>query len=226
VRFRDRPVIFDCDGVLIDSERVACEIDARELTAHGIAVTPAVLSTRFSGIAYRDMYRILEAETGVRLPDGYGERVHALVVAACEAEGPALAMPGIHALVDRLSDRARGVASSSAPEWLRRILGSVDLWRRFAPHVYSAVEVERGKPAPDLFLFAAARMGAAPRDCVVIEDSVAGVDAAKAAGMAVLGFCGGGHCDTAHGARLAAAGADMVLDTMDAIATALYDGTS
>lgn len=224
--FRDRPVIFDCDGVLIDSERVACEIDARELTAHGIAVTPAVLSARFSGIAYRDMYRILEAETGVRLPDGYGARVHALVVAACEAEGPALAIPGIHALVDLLSDRVRGVASSSGPEYLRRILASVDLWRRFAPHVYSAVEVERGKPAPDLFLHAAARMGVAPRDCVVIEDSVAGVRAARAAGMAVLGFCGGGHCDLAHRARLATAGADVVFDTMDAIATALQGGMS
>ena len=221
---RRAAIIFDCDGVLIDSERVACRIVARELAAHGVAITPECLSRRFSGIAYPDMHRVLEAERGVRLPDSYAERTHALVLAACEAEGPALAIPGVHALLDALGGRRRCVASSSAPDWLQRTLRSVDLWRYFAPHVYSAVEVRRGKPAPDLFLHAAQRLGVAPQDCLVIEDSVAGVRAATAAGMAAYGFCGGGHCDPAHGARLLAEGAAAVFDTMRALHADLCGG--
>jgi HAD superfamily hydrolase (TIGR01509 family) len=220
---RHHAVIFDCDGVLIDSERVACRIDSRELTAHGFPITAAALISRFSGVAYRDMYRMLEAETGARLPEGYAERTHALVLAASEAEGMALAMPGVHAMLDALDGRATCVASSSAPDWLQRTLGQTGLWQRFAPRVYSAVQVSRGKPAPDLFLLAAARLGAAPADCRVVEDSVAGVQAGKAAGMPVIGFCGGGHCDAMHAARLRAAGADSVVATMAELAVALDD---
>ncbi|MBI3516774.1 MAG: HAD family phosphatase [Proteobacteria bacterium] len=214
-------IVFDCDGVLIDSERVACLVDARELTAVGISITAEALARRFSGVSYDDMYRALEQEHGVRLPADYAARAHALVLAACDAEGAALAMPGIHALLDDLGERVRGVASSSKPDWLRRTLGQVDLWRRFAPHIYSVVEVARGKPAPDLFLHAAARLGVAPADCLVIEDSVAGVQAARAAGMAVFGFCGGGHCPAGHGARLLAEGAAAVFDDMAALAEGL-----
>jgi beta-phosphoglucomutase-like phosphatase (HAD superfamily) len=90
----------------------------------------------------------------------------------------------------------------------------VGLYDRFAPHIFSATMVARGKPAPDLFLFAAERMDAAPSRCLVIEDSVAGVQAARAAGMAVLGFCGGGHCGPAHPERLAGAGAEIVFHDM------------
>jgi HAD superfamily hydrolase (TIGR01509 family) len=218
---RFQAIIFDCDGVLIDSERVACEIDARELSAHGVPITPESLSMRFSGVSYRDMYRILEAESGVRLPAGYAERTHALVLAACEAEGPTLAIPGVHGLLDGLGSRPRGVASSSAPDWLERILGAVDLWRYFAPHVYSAIEVEHGKPAPDLFLHVAQRLGVTPQECLVIEDSVAGVQAALAAGMTAYGFCGGRHCDATTATRLRAEGAAQVFDTMLALQAAL-----
>jgi HAD superfamily hydrolase (TIGR01509 family) len=214
-------MIFDCDGVLIDSERVACHIDARELTAIGVSITAGSLASRFSGVSYQDMYRILEQERDVRLPADYAERTHALVLAACEAEGPALAIPGIHALLDMLGPLPKGVASSSSPDWLMRTLRQTELWPRFAPHVYSAVQVTRGKPAPDLFLLAAERMGVIASDCLVIEDSVAGVQAAKAAGMGVFGFCGGGHCDSAHAGRLLAAGAAAAFDRMDECAGAL-----
>jgi len=108
-------MIFDCDGVLIDSERVACHIDARELTAIGVSITAGSLASRFSGVSYQDMYRILEQERDVRLPADYAERTHALVLAACEAEGPALAIPGIHALLDMLGPLPKGVASSRHP---------------------------------------------------------------------------------------------------------------
>jgi HAD superfamily hydrolase (TIGR01509 family) len=217
-------VIFDCDGVLIDSERIACRVDAAELAAHGIPVTADILASRFIGMMGRDTYPLLEAEYGVRLPADYIERIETLVRAACAAEGAALAMPGIHALLDGLAGRRLAVASSSSPDGLRRNLGQAGLWQRFAPHVYSAVEVARGKPAPDLFLHAAARLGAAPADCVVIEDSVPGVQAARAAGMLVLGFCGGGHCRPGHDRRLLAAGAAAVFDHMDELAAALSRG--
>ena len=102
-------------------------------------------------------------------------------------------------------------------------LGQTDLWARFAPHVYSVVEVARGKPAPDLFLHAAARLGIAPARCLVVEDSVAGVQAAVAAGMTAFGFCGGGHCGSGHAQRLEAAGAVASFVDIAACGVALRD---
>jgi HAD superfamily hydrolase (TIGR01509 family) len=129
-------------------------------------------------------------------------------------------MPGIEAVLDGLSSRMC-VASSSSPERLRHTLGLVDLYRRFDPHVFSATMVARGKPAPDLFLHAAAQMGADPAGCVVIEDSVPGVTAAVAAGMTAIGFVGGGHCGTGHADRLRSAGAALVVETMTELLPAL-----
>src|SRR5439155_19109713 len=103
---------------------------------------------------------------------------------------------------------------SSSPERLRHSLSLVGLYERFHPHIFSANEVARGKPAPDLFLHAAARMAATPQDCVVVEDSLPGVAAALAAGMTVIGFTGGGHCRPGHAARLATAGAAPVIAAM------------
>jgi HAD superfamily hydrolase (TIGR01509 family) len=214
-------VIFDCDGVLIDSERVACAIDARELAALGVAITAEALAERFSGVPYRDMYRALEQEHGITVPTDYAARTHALVSDACWAEGTTLAIPGIHAVLDGLGACPKGVASSSSPDWLARHLGQAGLWDHFAPHVYSAVQVARGKPAPDLFLFAAAQIGVAAPTCLVVEDSVAGVQAAVAAGMTALGFCGGGHCGAGHAARLLVAGAAATFDDMAACGAAL-----
>jgi HAD superfamily hydrolase (TIGR01509 family) len=210
-------IIFDCDGVLVDTERVACRIDARELTANGLPMTPEMIASRFSGMNYRDMHRVLEAETGVRLPEGFARRTYEIVLAALENEGSALAIPGVHPLLDALGNRKKCIASSSTPEWLQKALRPVGLWQRFEPDIFSRVEVALGKPAPDLFLLAARRMGVAPTDCLVIEDSIAGVQAGKAAGMKVLGFCGGGHCGPGHGGRLLNEGAEAVFDRMDQV---------
>ena len=179
------------------------------------------MAERFSGVPYRDMYRTLEQEHGLVVPADYAQRTHALVSDACAAEGPALAIPGIHDALDGLGDCPKGVASSSTPDWLARHLGQTDLWARFAPHVYSVVEVARGKPAPDLFLHAAARLGIAPARCLVVEDSVAGVRAAVAAGMTTFGFCGGGHCGSGHAQRLEDAGAVATFADMAACGVAL-----
>ncbi len=122
------------------------------------------------------------------------------------------AIPGMPEALARL-DGPRAVASSSSPERLRLSLGLTGLWDRFAPHVYSASMVQNGKPAPDLFLLAADRLGASPADCVVIEDSPAGIRAAQAAGMRVIGFLGGGHAGPARLAdRLAALKPDALVE--------------
>jgi HAD superfamily hydrolase (TIGR01509 family) len=167
------------------------------------------------------MYAVLEAEHGIVVPRDFAMRTHALVSDVCAAEGTALAIPGIHAALDSLGDGPKAVASSSMPAWLARHLRQTDLWRRFAPHVYSVAQVTHGKPAPDLFLLAAARLGIAPARCLVVEDSVAGVQAGVAAGMTVFGFCGGGHCGRGHAQRLEAAGATAIFTDMAACGAAL-----
>ena len=106
------------------------------------------------------------------------------------------------------------VASSGPPEKISASLNRVGLYDRFAPHIFSAMQVRHGKPAPDLFLFAAEQMQAAPARCLVIEDSLAGIAAAVAAGMTVLGFHGGSHCRPGHGDTLCAAGAIAAFDDM------------
>src|SRR5690606_16854619 len=116
---------------------------------------------------------------------------------------------------------ARCVASSSDPERLRLTLGLTGLHDLLAPHIFSATMVQNGKPAPDLFLYAAAAMQVPPADCIVIEDSVPGVTAARAAGMLVIGFTGGSHAGPDLGPRLRAAGATHVTSDMDGVAALL-----
>ncbi len=106
------------------------------------------------------------------------------------------------------------VASSGAHDKIFATLSRTGLYRRFAPHIFSASQVGNGKPAPDLFLFAAAQMKYSPHRCVVVEDSIAGVMAGVAAGMTVLGFVGGSHCQSDDKARLRDAGATLVFDDM------------
>ncbi|MDA0220355.1 MAG: HAD family hydrolase [Proteobacteria bacterium] len=200
-------VIFDCDGVLIDSELIACRLDAEDLTAVGYPCTPEDIARDFIGLSGASMFAILEAHIGRPLPDGFVEDAHERLMAAFTEKLQPIA--GIEAALAAV--QAAGwsdcVASSSSPDRLRHTLGLTGLWPHFDGRVFSAAMVENGKPAPDLFLHAAATMGAAPDDCIVIEDSTAGVQAARAAGMDVLGFTGGGHCGPDHGRRLADLGA-------------------
>ena len=130
------------------------------------------------------------------------------------------AIPSIVEVLDSLICKIC-VASSGRPERLKHALSLVGLYDRFHPHIFSAVEVARGKPAPDLFLHAAARMGTAPERCVVVEDSVPGVIAGVAAGMSVIGFVGASHCRPDEAARLAAHGAAPVIDNMTKLLPAL-----
>lgn len=214
-------VIFDCDGVLIDSEILCQRIEAECLAEHGFAMPFEDVAARYLGLSAATMFADLEALFGRPVPPALIEDLARRTAASFEAE--LAAMPGIHALLDGLGVPAC-VASSSRPERLAHTLGLTGLHHRFAPNVFSASQVANGKPAPDLFLYAARRMGTDPAACLVVKDSAAGVRAGVAAGMTVIGFCGGGHCPPDHERTLLAAGASAVLPHMDALAETLGAG--
>lgn len=210
-------VIFDCDGVLIDSELLAVRAVVECLAEDGIEVSAEDILERYTGISTAAMVADLESRHGRALPD-FAHREQARLAGIFAGE--LRAIDGIDSLLDAISCR-RCVASSGTPERIRLGLSLVGLFDRFHPHIFSAAMVARGKPAPDLFLHAAAQMGAAAGDCLVIEDSLPGVAAAVAAGMVPVGFTGGSHCRPGHGERLAAGGAVRVAATMDELQAAL-----
>ncbi|MEM7775222.1 MAG: HAD family hydrolase [Pseudomonadota bacterium] len=207
-------IIFDCDGVLIDSELISCGADAAALTKAGFPMSRDDVVRRFSGVPHKDMYAAIEAEFGRKLPQDFQVRVAQSVRDQYRTE--LQAVPGVHDTLARLTV-PYCVASSSEPPKLRLGLSETGLLQLFEPHVYSASQVKRGKPAPDIFLFSAAQFGVASEYCVVVEDSVAGVTAAKAANMRVVGFAGGSHCGADHGRKLLATGAETVFERFDAL---------
>ena len=204
-------VIFDCDGVLVDSEVISCRAHAQMLTRHGYPITAEQVLQRFLGVSDREARLIVESEMGRGLPDDFESQVKQATLQFYGEDLRAIAYAGETIAAIGLP---KCVASSGTPEKIRHGLTCAGLYDQFVPHIFSAVQVKRGKPAPDLFLFAAERMGAAPERCVVIEDSVPGVTGACAAGMAVLGFHGGSHCTPAHAAMLKKAGAAATFDDM------------
>jgi HAD superfamily hydrolase (TIGR01509 family) len=183
-----RLVIFDCDGVLVDSEPIAVRIDVEMLAEVGLTMSEEEVIERFVGRSPEVILAAAEAHLGRAVPDGWFDRGEARIRRAYATE--LRPVPGIAEALEAIEDPVC-VASSSAPENIRYKLELTGLYERFAPHIFSATEVANGKPAPDLFLHAASRMGVAPGDCVVIEDSRYGVEAARAAGMDVFGYAGG-----------------------------------
>ena len=207
-------LIFDCDGVLIDSESIACRLDAEELCAVGYACTPQDIARDFIGLSGAAMFAAVEARIGRPLPEGFAEQTHERLMAAFTRE--LQPMPGIVEAIAGLASAGwvDCVASSSSPPRLRHTLGLTGLLPHFDGRIFSATMVANGKPAPDLFHHAAASMAYVPAECVVVEDSVAGVAAARAAGMDVLGYTGGSHCDAGHGQRLQEKGARLLFSDM------------
>jgi len=205
-------IIFDCDGVLVDSEIIVSTAEAAEITraGHRISVEEAV--EQFAGVPASDMYRIIEERLGTPLPKDFSARIDARVRDLYLSE--LTAIDGVRETVRQLRIPCC-VASSSGPNRLALALSKTELFELFYPNVFSTVLVRHGKPAPDIFLYAAATMGVSPADCIVVEDSVAGVTAAKAAGMTAFGFVGGGHCPPSHAARLETAGAEHVFDRFE-----------
>jgi HAD superfamily hydrolase (TIGR01509 family) len=216
--FSPAAVIFDCDGVLVDSEILAIEVEIVMLAELGLAYEPAEYRRRFLGLHDHDFREALDidhrAATGRPLPSEFLHRTHERRLAACKARLTEVA--GAGAAIAALA-KPKAVASSSPAAFLREKLALGGLLDAFDPHVYSADHVGRGKPHPDVFLHAARNLRADPAACIAIEDSVNGVLSAKAAGMEVWGFLGGGHMDGDAARRLADAGAHrMVADWSEA----------
>lgn len=181
-------VIFDCDGVLVDSERIAIRVDVDVMAELGWSLTEDEIVERFVGRSQEYLYAELEAHATKPLPDGWQEAFQQRYLDAVDAE-----LKPVEGVVDVLDvlHLPSCVASSGSHEKMRRTLGRTGLYDRFAGRIFSATEVAHGKPAPDLFLYAAERMGVAPAACAVVEDSTYGVQAARAAGMRAFGYAGG-----------------------------------
>jgi HAD superfamily hydrolase (TIGR01509 family) len=204
-------VIFDCDGVLVDSELISCRAHSQMLTRHGYPITADQVLDRFLGVSDREARLIVEAELGRSLPGDFEAQVKQATLKFYEGDLRAISNVGEAIAAINLK---KCVASSGTPEKIRHGLTCAGLHDVLAPHIFSATQVKRGKPAPDLFLYAADRMQVAPERCLVIEDSIPGITGALAAGMTVLGFHGGSHCRPGHSDSLRAAGATVTFDDM------------
>lgn len=217
-------VIFDCDGVLVDSEVLAIKGERAALAEFGLDYAPEDYVRRFVGLHDGAFFSQLRADFLARHAREAPADFETRILDGRRRERDALVMvEGADAALReaKTARRAVAVASSSRAHFLEAKLKRTGLYDLVAPHVYSADAVESGKPAPDIFLYAAQKLGVAPENCLVLEDSENGVKAGLAAGMTVWGFLGGGHCYAGHGARLSAAGARRLVARFADFAAAL-----
>ncbi len=215
-------MIFDCDGVLIDSEVISTRAAVGALAAIGYDIDEDEALRRFVGRTYASMRRQVEADMGRPLPPSFSDDLERSTLEIMATDLQPIA--GVGAILEEL-DLPRCVASSSSLAWIRQGLETTGLIDHFEPHLFSASMVERGKPAPDIFLHAAKEMGVAPARTLVVEDSEAGVLAGVAAGATVIGFTGGSHVVEAdHAARLLELGARRVIDDMATLPRLLDEG--
>lgn len=203
-------IIFDCDGVLIDSEVLAADVHAELLSGFGLPITRHEVISRYTGLTDEELMRRVAGQLGRPLPADYKQRALVEIDRRLETVKP---IDGVYPLLDRLTG-PRCVCSNSSIRRLKISMGATGLWERFAPHIFSAPEVGRSKPAPDVYLHAARVFGVSPQDTVVIEDSEHGVAGAVAAGMRVIGFTGGGHSWPGHTDTLTEAGAAVVVSRL------------
>ena len=208
-------VIFDCDGVLVDSEPISCRIVAEAFTKAGYPITTEEYIHNFVGKSISTSMKLATKEKGIKFPDGfYWDNIRSKTLAAFEKD-----LQPIDGILDVLSEITlpKVIASSSELERIKFSLKKTGIIKYFnEEEIYSAQMVKRGKPFPDLFLHVAAEQGVTPADCIIIEDSVAGVQAATAAGIDVIGFTGGSHIlsKEAHATRLKNHGARAILSDM------------
>ncbi len=210
-------VIWDCDGVLVDSEPIAARVLAAYLTTQGVPHAPADCFERYTGLSMPGVRDRVRELCGIDLPEDFEARIRDLDDA--EFRRHLKPIDGVRGAIAALPVR-HCVASSGSPAKIDRSLDITGLGE-LLEYRFSARQVARGKPAPDLFLLAAETMGTAPRHCVVIEDSLSGVRAGMAAGMRTLGFVGGGHCGPGYAAKLAETGVPRVFDRMAELPTLL-----
>jgi HAD superfamily hydrolase (TIGR01509 family) len=191
-------VIFDCDGVLVNSEPLANASFSRAIRAQGLDWSPEEVLRRLMGLSLKSCVEVCEAELGRKLPDDFVEKMQVITYQMFR-DAPLEPIVGVKEAVLALhaAGVATCVASSGALEKMRFTLGLTGLWDLFHGRIFSASQVPRGKPFPDLFLHAAISMNVQPFDCIVVEDSVPGVKAARAAGMRALAYAGEPYADPA-----------------------------
>lgn len=223
-------IIFDCDGVLVDSEIIAAEVESALLRDAGYPITPEEMGERFAGLVWRDILFAVEREISIPLSASLIDKSEKLLDARLARDVQAIA--GAAEALARLSG-PRCICSNSGTDRLAMMLKKVDLYGSFAPNIFSAKDLgpDRTKPKPDIFLHGAQAMGAGPGRTVVIEDSVHGITGARAAGMRVIGFTGASHTYPSHASRLMDAGAETVISRMADLpatiaALAAWDGTA
>jgi HAD superfamily hydrolase (TIGR01509 family) len=205
-------VIFDCDGVLVDSEILSAEVEAEALSHLGVPVTSQDVMSRFLGLTQAELERKFEHDYGIRLPPDHAQTTSQMLRKAYLTRLDLV--PGVRKVIEELAIPFC-VASNSPPSKLGLGLSVTNLFELVYPNIFCSKLVARGKPAPDLFLYAAKTMGADPARAVVVEDSVVGIKAAKAAGMLAIGFVGGLHHMPPSDQALIAAGADHIAQTME-----------
>jgi HAD superfamily hydrolase (TIGR01509 family) len=213
-------VIFDCNGVLVDSEPIASAVLAEAFTRAGFPVSADLVARRYHGRRPADVFASIEAAMGRKLPSNFATSVTLETLRRFRANLRALPHV-VHALTWVRGPKA--VASSSPLDRIRAGLEVAGVLRFFEARVFSASDVPNGKPAPDLFRFAAARMQVEPASCIVIEDSVPGVAAAVAAGMTAIGFVGGNQMPGRLAGELIGAGARTVIADMRALKSTIAD---
>jgi HAD superfamily hydrolase (TIGR01509 family) len=207
-------LIFDCDGVLLNSEEICQEVELTLLAANGVRYTRDELVHKYAGTTERKYREILRDDAlskfSVDLSATFFDELNAAIAAAYRER--LATIPGAAEAAAVWQER-KAVASSSSKDALLFKLQTTGLAPLFREHIYSADAVGVGKPDPAIFAYTAAQLGVAPERCIVVEDSVHGVVAAKRARMTAIGFVGGGHCVAGHAARLRANGADLVFGT-------------
>jgi HAD superfamily hydrolase (TIGR01509 family) len=186
----------------------------------GFALTPDIVARYFTGRRPADMFAEVEAAAGRKLPADFAAIVTSATLRRFRAELRATKHAS-YALSWLRGPKC--VASSSSLDRIRVSLETTDLIRFFEPNLFSAGDVRKGKPAPDLFLHAAGKMKVEPRDCIVVEDSPVGVGAGVAAGMTVIGFVGGSHAGAHLGNHLRGAGASAIISDLRALKSTIID---
>ncbi|MBB3965452.1 MULTISPECIES: HAD family hydrolase [Rhizobium] len=206
-------ILFDCDGVLVDSEIIAADVESRLLTEAGYPISIEEMGERFAGMTWQNILLQIEREASIPLSASLLDKSEKLLDMRLASEVQAIA--GVEAVLKRI-DLKRCICSNSSSARLAMMLSKVGLSQFFAPNIFSAKDLgaDRVKPKPDIFLHGATQMGASPSRCVVVEDSVHGVHAARAAGMRVIGFTGASHTYPSHADRLTDAGAETVISRM------------
>ncbi|PRX11742.1 UNVERIFIED_ORG: HAD superfamily hydrolase (TIGR01509 family) [Martelella mediterranea] len=218
-------IIFDCDGVLVDSEILAAQVESKLLTEAGYPITAGEIGERFAGMTWRDILLAVEKEAAIPLQATLIDESKTILDERLKRELQPI--PGVREAVAQLSE-PRCICSNSSEERIRMMLTKVGLLDIFEPNIFSAESLgpDRVKPKPDIFLHGAEKMGAKPENTLVIEDSVHGITGATAAGMRVIGFTGASHTTPSHADQLTEAGAETVIHRMEdlpAVATALLE---